>query len=468
MKLPLSKENRRRVAETYNKDFDKEKNKGKNSTELSATSTARPPPHLTQKEKTIENVLILQGGGSLGAFGCGVFKALAKRNIKIDIVAGTSIGAVNAAIIAGSKDEDSAEQLLEQFWLELSNGFVDLYNNPATIASSYSSFTYPFFPALVEQLVDYLYNYYPYPFFGRRGGEIQGQEYPRSVSRNQKSRIKQVKSFYSSAIFGNDKMFKPRWKPEYAISDPEYFTPEKWTYLYDHSPLARTLDRYIDYAKLNPNGKPNARLIITATNVLTAEPLIFDSSKQQITPKHILGASGYPSYNFPWVEVERGVYAWDGSLLSNTPLREAIDASPVNDKRIFLVENYPKRIDVLPRDLPEVHHRARDIMFSDKTEHNVNMSKVITRYLEYIEELYQIVEQYADHTELGQEKLKRIRYKYKKYKQERGAEIKQIFYISRDELFPHIYENADFSPETIKNSIEEGEMKTIEALRKLR
>jgi NTE family protein len=310
-----------------------------------------------------------------------------------------------------------------------------------------------------------LYNYYPYSFFGRR--ETGGEDYPQSISRNQKPRIKQIKSFYSSAIFGNDKMFKPRWKPEYAISDPEYFTPEKWTYLYDHSPLARTLDKYIDYKKLNPNGKPNARLIITATNVLTAEPLVFDSSKQQITPKHILGASGYPSYNFPWVEVEKDLYAWDGSLLSNTPLREAIDASPVNDKQIFLVENYPKKIDVLPRDLPEVHHRARDIIFSDKTEHNVVMSKVITRYLQYIEELYQIVEQHANHQEVGKERLKKIRYKYKKYKQERGAEIKQIFHISRDEPFPHIYENADFSPETIKNSIEEGEEKTDQALRKI-
>jgi NTE family protein len=51
----------------------------------------------------IENVLVLQGGGSLGAFACGVFKALVKNNIKIDIVAGTSIGGVNASIIAGSK-----------------------------------------------------------------------------------------------------------------------------------------------------------------------------------------------------------------------------------------------------------------------------------------------------------------------------------------------------------------------------
>jgi NTE family protein len=463
VKRTLSKKSRR-VAETYNKDLDKEKDKRNDSTDLQATSSRSwsPPPHSIGKRKTIENVLILQGGGSLGAFGCGVFKALAKRNIKINIIAGTSIGAVNAAIIAGSKNDDTPEQLLEQFWLELSKSFVDL-NNTATIGPY--SFTYPFLPALAEQVVDYLYNYYPYSFFGRR--EIEGQDYPQSVSRDQKLRIKQIKSFYSSAIFGNDKMFKPRWKPEYAISDPEYFTPEKWTYLYDHSPLARTLDKYIDYKKLNPNGKPNARLIITATNVLTAEPLVFDSSKQQITPKHILGASGYPSYNFPWVEVEKDLYAWDGSLLSNTPLREAIDASPVNDKQIFLVENYPKKIDVLPRDLPEVHHRARDIIFSDKTEHNVVMSKVITRYLQYIEELYQIVEQHANHQEVGKERLKKIRYKYKKYKQERGAEIKQIFHISRDEPFPHIYENADFSPETIKNSIEEGEEKTDQALRKI-
>lgn len=50
----------------------------------------------------IENVLVLQGGGSLGAFGWGVFKALANKNIIFDIVAGTSIGGINAAVIAGS------------------------------------------------------------------------------------------------------------------------------------------------------------------------------------------------------------------------------------------------------------------------------------------------------------------------------------------------------------------------------
>jgi predicted acylesterase/phospholipase RssA len=57
------------------------------------------------KNKKIENVLVLQGGGPLGAFGCGVFKAIANNNIKLDFIAGTSIGGVNAAIIAGSKDQ---------------------------------------------------------------------------------------------------------------------------------------------------------------------------------------------------------------------------------------------------------------------------------------------------------------------------------------------------------------------------
>ena len=74
--------------------------------------------------EVIENVLML-GGGSSGAFGCGVFKALSQKDVKIDIVAGTSIG-VNAAIIAGSKNEKQPEQLLEQFWLELADSFVDL------------------------------------------------------------------------------------------------------------------------------------------------------------------------------------------------------------------------------------------------------------------------------------------------------------------------------------------------------
>ena len=399
-------------------------------------------PSSSDYHEVIENVLILQGGGSLGAFGCGVFKALCQKGIKLDIVAGTSIGGVNAALIAGSKNVKHPEQLLEEFWLELAENFVDL-----------DSLT-PFSPYLEQLAANSRY-------FSSSILQQSNNESERTI---EEYRNKAIKSFFSSAMFGNDKMFKARWRPEYAFTDPEYFQPAKWTYLYDLSPLAKTLERYIDYNKLKPDGNPNSRLIMTAVNVLTAEPLTFDSSRQQITPKHILATCGYPAYNFPWVEVEKGIYAWDGGLLSNTPLREVIDSSPVNDKKIFLVENYPKRINALPGNLAEVYHRTRDIIFCDKTLNTVAISKVITKYLRYINELYQMIEDSIDMAKVDKGELERIRRKYKKYKKDTGAEIKGVHYISRDEPVHSFYENADFSPKAIKNSIKQGELKTTQIL----
>ncbi len=390
---------------------------------------------------TIENVLILQGGGSLGAFGCGVFKALANSNIKIDIIAGTSIGGLNASMIAGSKEENHPERSLEQYWLELAEDSNADLNSP-----------------FIEWLAGYpRSSLSPPPLSTIEDSAINI------------SKIKSIMSFYSSATYGNKKIFMPRWSPKFVFTDPHCFTPNKWTYLYDHSPLVKTLEKYIDYNKLQPNGMPNARLIITAVNVLTAEPLIFDSAKQQITSKHILATTGYPSYYFRWVEVEKGVYAWDGSLLSNTPLRETIDASPVKDKRIFLVENYPKHCDKLPDNLLEVQHRARDIMFSDKTLHSIQMSKAITYYLRFIDELYHMIENHFD-SEKKEDKAKfeKIRAKYKKISEENGAEIKKVYYITRSEPFPYLYENADFSVDSIKASIKDGELKTYQTLKDIK
>lgn len=406
-------------------------------------------------ENTIENVLVLQGGGSLGAFGCGVFKAIANNNIKVDIIAGTSIGGINAAIIAGSKDKEPPEEALERFWLELSESFVDLDK----IIPPPSSFIPDFVEKMLSQSSTYFYDGIARALSADEKISISNTHHD-----ERDIKMRQFRSFYSSAIFGNEKMFRPRWLQETALSDPEFFTPQNWTYIYDHTPLVKTLENYINYDKLRPDGNPNSRLILTAVNILNAQPLTFDSSKEQITPKHILATSAYPLYNFRWVEVEQGIYSWDGSLLSNTPLREVIDASPVNDKRIFLVENYPKKVDLLPKNLPEVYHRARDIMFSDKTEHSVTMSKVITMYLKYIDELYDLIENHIDLSKVDQEQLKKIRRKYKKIKHERGAEIKDLIYITRDESFPHMYENADFSPQTIKESIKMGEMKMLEVL----
>jgi NTE family protein len=133
-----------------------------------------------------------------------------------------------------------------------------------------------------------------------------------------------------------------------------------------------------------------------------------------------------------------------------------------------LVENYRKKIDKLQYNLLEVEHRSRDIMFSDKTLHNIEMSKAFTNYLSFIDELYHMIEERFDFEKEkneDKEKFEKVRAKYKKISEEHGAEIKYVHYISRDEPFPDLYENADFSIDTIKASIKEGESKTKQILK---
>jgi NTE family protein len=376
----------------------------------------------------IENVLVLQGGGSLGAFGCGVFKALASKKIKLDIVAGTSVGGINAAIIAGSTGQHP-ERSLEEFWLELAANSLNLTNPAVEWLFDRSRAWNPFIPTTDE--------------------------------------VNSLLSTTSTILYGNNKLFIPRWRVDYALKDPQYFNPSKWTYIYDNSPLVKTLEKYIDYNKLQPDGNSNARLIMTAVNLLTSEPLTFDSYRQKITPKHILATSGLPSEGLPWVELEKGVYAWDGALLSNTPFDEVIDASPVIDKRLFFVENYPMKAKKLPNNCTEVCHRARDIMLSDKSQHNIKLSKAITRYLKYIAELYQIIEKNIELAKIDKKQYEMIRRTFTKMKVKGGAEITSIFRITRDEPSQEYLENTDFSIETIRNSIKDGESKANQILEKI-
>jgi NTE family protein len=390
------------------------------------------PQH--KKSRNIENVLVLQGGGSLGAFACGVFKALVKKNIRIDIAAGTSIGAVNAAIIVGSKS-DHPEKDLEDFWIEIAE------SNPMLISDT---FTF---------------------------------EYDTAARRYITKKISSASA--NAAIFGVPKMFVPRWQSSWNWEKNatllkeekglQYFDPRSWTYIYDHSPLAKTLDKYIDYKKLNLAATKEElpevlRLIITAVDVMTSKPLVFDNTKMEITAKHILASSGYPIYGFPWIEVEDGVYAWDGSLLSNTPVREVISASPRNDKNIFIVENYPRKIRTLPSNMAEVESRAKDIIFCDKNMDNIKMSKLITRHIQLIESLYEIFEKF-DQSKLDPEVVKKIKTEYNTLIDNYGAEIRSVTRVIRSEIeSPSVLQNADFSPKTIKELISQGERKTVEKL----
>lgn len=384
--------------------------------------------------KDVENVLILQGGGSLGAFACGVCKTFAKKDIKFDIIAGTSIGAINGAITAGSKNENPQKDL-EDFWIEIAE-------------SSYN---------IIPDIFSFDYDY----------------------QNNQINYKKSPSASINAAVFGVPKFFVPRWFNwniyRYDALNDYSMLPSHWTYIYDNTLLEKTLEKYIDFKKLAPAAKPNSindndnstntiRLIISAVDVLSAEPLIFDSYKTQIQMKHLLATIGYPQYGFPWIEVNDGIYAWDGSLLSNTPIREVMMASPSNDKNVFVIENYPKKIDKLPSNMSEVQSRAKDIMFTDKDQSLGKMSKLITRHINLIETLYDIFEEY-DHSKIDKDIIKYIEKEHKLLVEKYGAKILKIKRISRENnKTPYSLQNADFSVNTIKELIIQGENKALESL----
>ncbi|HJT48751.1 MAG TPA: patatin-like phospholipase family protein [Nitrososphaeraceae archaeon] len=250
-----------------------------------------------------ETVLVLQGGGSLGAYECGVYKCLYRNGIKFDVLAGSSIGALNASIICSAQNAgDDVPTLLEDFWLSVAE---DASSLPEALLSPFST-----------------------------------------TSRDKMMAI--YSSLYSS-FFGNPKAFLPKWFMPYS---PDYFLPYKWTYLYDITPLKKTLKEYIDFNELKKmNEKNNAkdndnairsRLIITSTDMQKGEPVIFDSAHMDIDVDDIVACIGYPFYGIRWSEKD-GRHLWDGALLTNTPMLEVIKRSPQINTKFYIVDVFPRQ-----------------------------------------------------------------------------------------------------------------------------
>jgi NTE family protein len=356
---------------------------------------------LSSKEKQTlqsETVLVLQGGGSLGAYECGVYKALDRHGIKFDIVAGTSIGAVNASIITGSKSNEPAKAL-EEFWLDLAEGVTP--------------------PGLPDEIR---------PYF----------------------------AFMYSAVFGNPKIFFPKW----FMPSSDYFMPYLWPYTYDITPLKNTLNHYVDFEKIQDPRNP--RLIVTSTDIQNSKPSVFDSKYDKIEADHVLASAGYPFYGIAWTQ-KSGKYLWDGTLLSNTPLREVINASPKYDKKVYVVDLFPRDQHEMPRNMFEVWHRARDIMYADKTEHSVQMSRIITRYLKIIREMHDILAT-SSLDEKAKSRLESLEKEYQKLASDRGGIISDMVRIQRHEHMHFLFEDADFSLATIKELIDRGERDAKETL----
>jgi NTE family protein len=259
--------------------------------------------------------LLLQGGGALGAYQAGVYEALAEAGLEPNWVAGISIGAVNAALIAGNPPGARVDKLRE-FWEQVTRGSLDSVA-PLTLAL----------------------------------GAMRG-EFARGLA-NQLSAG-------ATLINGVPDFFVPRM-PVAWLQPPGSLEATSY---YDTAPLAATLERLVDFERINAGA---ARFSVGAVNVTTGNFVYFDNTTHTIGPRHVMASGALPP-GFPAVEIE-GEFYWDGGLVSNTPLQWVLDSEPRRDTLAFQVDLWSAR-GPLPRTMPEVTTRQKEIQYSSRTRSN--------------------------------------------------------------------------------------------------
>jgi NTE family protein len=269
-------------------------------------------------------VLVLQGGGALGAYQAGVFEALDGGGYVPDWIAGISIGGINAALIAGNPPERRVERLRE-FW-DIASSSVPIPASPATE---------PLEPWLTELSANWI------------------------------------------AAFGVPGFFRPHFPPP-LLQPPG---TSKAVSFYDTTPLRATLERLVDFDLLNSG---RVRVSLGATHVTTGDFCYFDSARHEIRPEHILASGALPP-GFPPVEIEGELY-WDGGLVSNTPLQYVLDQETRRDLLIFQVDLFSSH-GAPPRTLFDVEARTKDIRFSSRRRANTDRRIEMRRAKALIREL---------------------------------------------------------------------------------
>jgi NTE family protein len=267
--------------------------------------------------------LVLQGGGSLGAYQGGVYEALSEAGLHPDWIAGISIGAINSAIIAGNAPEHRVQKLRE-FW----EGVTE---NP------------------LWGLSDAAFSIQP------KGDAARA-----------------VKNQWSAGLVilgGSPGFFTPR-------------VPSPWMYpwgtvaatsYYDTDALKRTLEHLVDFDRINGD---ETRLSMGAFNVQSGNFVYFDTTTHDIGPEHVMASGALPP-GFPPIEIE-GEHYWDGGLVSNTPLQWVVDAMPHMDTLAFQVDLWNAR-GVFPRNMAEVETRRKEIQYSSRTRAGTNAVKFINK-----------------------------------------------------------------------------------------
>ncbi len=269
-----------------------------------------PPPHIPDLIAEYQSIaLVLQGGGALGAYQAGVYQALSEAGIEPNWLCGVSIGAINAAIIAGNPPERRLERL-RQFW---------------------------------ETLADHRLRLQP------PEGDLFRHWHNQAAS-------------WMTMAMGLPGFFSPRQVNPWAA-----FTGASGaTSFYDTAELETTLDKVIDWDVLNSNDRV---LSVGAVNLRTGNFRYFDSRIERIGARHVMASGALPP-SFPAIAIDNELY-WDGGLVSNTPLQYLLEQHEINDTLAFQVDLFSAS-GAVPRDMAHVLARQKEIMYSSRTRNNTD------------------------------------------------------------------------------------------------
>jgi NTE family protein len=274
---------------------------------------ARPTFSATDFRSHQHRILLLQGGGALGAYHGGVCDGIDAVGFAPDWVVGISIGAINAALIVGNPPERRVERLRE-FWNRVS-------------AQA---------PVVLPDTMDFAR-----PMMNRMAAA-------------------------SAMFFGIPGFFTPRLPPPQLAPEG---TLEALSY-YDTEPLRATLEELVDFDRINDG---DIRLSLGVVNACTGESVYFDTTSHTITPSHVMASGALPP-GFPPVEID-GEYYFDGGIMSNTPLQYA--ARDFRQDALIIQVDLFSGLGALPRNLGQVQERVKDIQFQSKVRFSVDQMRKI-------------------------------------------------------------------------------------------
>ena len=253
-------------------------------------------------------ILLLQGGGALGAYQAGVYEGLVEAGIEPSWVVGISIGAINAALIVGNPPARRVERLRE-FWRRIS----------VNVGPPLPPWLDSFRPAVNHMAA------------------------------------------MSAATIGVAGFYRPRMPPASFAADGT----EAALSVYDTTPLKATLEELVDFDLIN---RGQVRLSLGAVNVCKGTSTYFDTKNTLIHADHVRASGALPP-GFPPVTID-GEHYWDGGVVTNTPITYVVDERPLPSARIIQVDNFNAQ-GALPQNLSEVSERAKDIQYASRTRFNI-------------------------------------------------------------------------------------------------